>query len=59
MKDPLYRSWNHVFKDTHLAPCFGTDGGKATALKQMQQWESGAVAVIAVQWKGGGALRKT
>ena len=54
-KDPLYRSWNQVFRDTHLAPCFGTDGGKAMALRQMQQWESGAVAMVAVQWKSGGA----
>ena len=54
-KDPLYQSWNTVFKGTHLTPCFGTDGGESATVRQMQQWKDGAVAMVAVQWKTGGA----
>lgn len=54
-KDSLYHEWNHVFEGTRLSPCFGRDGGKATVLRQMEQWKDGAVAMVTVEWKNGGA----
>lgn len=54
-RDPLYKSWNAVFKGARLAPCFGNDGGYTAVLSQMQRWDDGAVAMVTVQWKSQGA----
>lgn len=49
-KDPLYASWNKIFKDARFSYCGGTDGGKSEIIRRMSMWGDGAVAEVKVQW---------
>ncbi len=49
-KDPLYTSWQSVFKDARFSYCSGTDGGKTDILRKMSLWGDGSAAEVKVLW---------
>lgn len=53
--DPLYYRWDKVFAGAKFTSCFGGDGGKTSATRQMIEWGDGAVAEIRVVWGDGTA----
>lgn len=54
-KDPLYTSWQTIFKNARFSHCSGMDGGKMEILRRMSQWGDGAVAEVKVQWNASSA----